>query len=230
MRVLYHHRTQGKAVEGVHIRGIADGLRREGVDVDIISLPGADPYKTPAAMSPTRQARPYMRLVSKLPQWLFELAELGYNAVIAWRVSLYLFRHRDLTFIYERYSLFMFMTVALARLARIPIILEVNDSASVERVRRLRLKPLALWLEKWTLRHADGLVFVSSRFHRHTRERTVGFPRRSSHPTQPTSMTLPPRPSCGRRRARASVSNPTWCADTWVHSSPGTRSTSSCVR
>ena len=53
-KVLYHHRTQGKAVEGVHIRGITDALRADGVHVDIISLPGADPYSSPKAMSPTR--------------------------------------------------------------------------------------------------------------------------------------------------------------------------------
>ena len=66
-KVLYHHRTQGKAVEGVHIRGITDALRAEGVAVDIISLPGADPYASPKAMSPTRQARPWMKLVTRLP-------------------------------------------------------------------------------------------------------------------------------------------------------------------
>ena len=57
-RVLYHHRTQGKAVEGVHIRGVTDALRAEGIAVDVMSLPGADPYATPAAMAPTRQATP----------------------------------------------------------------------------------------------------------------------------------------------------------------------------
>ena len=76
-RVLYHHRTQGKAVEGVHIRGITDALRAEGVIVDIISLPGADPYTSPKAMSPTRQAKWWMRLISSLPEGLFELVEIG---------------------------------------------------------------------------------------------------------------------------------------------------------
>ena len=73
-RVLYHHRTQGKAVEGVHIRGITDALRAEGVTVDIISLPGADPYASPKVLSPTKQARPWMKWVTSLPEPLFELA------------------------------------------------------------------------------------------------------------------------------------------------------------
>lgn len=162
--MLYHHRTQGKAVEGVHIRGITDALRAEGVAVDILSLPGADPYATPKAMSPTRQATGLMKLVSRLPEPLFELAELAYNLVAGWRIASYLRRHRDVDLIYERYSLFLAAGVWLARRHGIPVILEVNDSATVERVRPLAMRGLATRLERWMFRHADGLVFVSSVF------------------------------------------------------------------
>lgn len=168
-RVLYHHRTQGKAVEGVHIRGVTDALRAEGVAVDIISLPGADPYSSPKAMSPTQQARSYMRWVSTLPEPLFELVELAYNAVAGWRLLAYLRRQRDVGLIYERYSLFMFITVLIARAKRIPLILEVNDSAAVVRVRPLFFQRLAMWIERWVFRRADGLVFVSSIFRDRTR-------------------------------------------------------------
>ncbi|MDE2400760.1 MAG: glycosyltransferase family 4 protein [Burkholderiales bacterium] len=163
-RVLYHHRTQGKAVEGVHIRGIADALRADGVEVDIISLPGADPYASPKAMSPTQQATGFMKLVSRFPEPMFELAELAYNVVSFWRVGRYLRKNRDVGFIYERYSLFMFATVILARWRKLPIILEVNDSAIVERVRPLFFLRLAMVVERWVFRHASGLVFVSGVF------------------------------------------------------------------
>lgn len=163
-RVLYHHRTQGKAVEGVHIRGITDALRVEGVKVDIISLPGADPYASPKAMSPKHQATWLMKLVSKFPEPLFELAELGYNVVAGWRLLAYFRQHKDLELIYERYSLFMFVTVFLARLKGIPIILEVNDSAAVFRVRPLFFLRLATWIERWVFSKASGLVFVSGVF------------------------------------------------------------------
>src|SRR5690606_11202607 len=132
-RVLYHHRTQGKAVEGIHIRGITDALRAEGILVDIISLPGADPYTAPKAMSPTSQATSLMKVVARLPEPLFELVEVAYNGVSAWRVWRYLQKNPDVAFIYERYSLFLFSTVWLARLRKLPIILEVNDSAFVVR-------------------------------------------------------------------------------------------------
>ncbi len=163
-RVLYHHRTQGKAVEGVHIRGITDALRAMGVAVDVMSLPGADPYASPKAMSPTKQAKWWMRLVSKLPEPFFELAELGYNAVVGWRVSRYLRQNTDVDFIYERYSLFLFMLVWIARRRGIPIVLEINDAAFVARVRPLFFRRLALAIERWILRRANGLVFVSGIF------------------------------------------------------------------
>lgn len=151
-------------MEGVHIRGIADALRAEGIAVDILSLPGADPYASPKAMSPTRQATFLMRIVSRLPEPLFELAELAYNAVAGWRVLAYVRSHPDLDLIYERYSLFMFAPVLVARLRRVPIVLEINDSTTVERVRPLAFLRLARAIERMTLRRANGLVFVSSIF------------------------------------------------------------------
>lgn len=163
-RVLYHHRTQGKAVEGVHIRGITDALRAEGIQVDVMSLPGADPYSTPAAMSPTQQATSVFRFVSRLPQPFFECAEIAYNLLAAVRIWNYLRKHPDTAFIYERYSLFMFSTIMVARWFRTPVILEINDSAFVERVRPLSLGSIAKWIERRVLRKADGLVFVSTRF------------------------------------------------------------------
>jgi glycosyltransferase involved in cell wall biosynthesis len=163
-RVLYHHRTQGKAVEGVHIRGIADALKAGGVAVDVLSLPGADPYATPKAMSPTQQATSLMRLVSKLPEPLFECVELAYNAIVAWRILAYLRRNRDVDFIYERYSLFMFAGLLVARIKGLPFFLEVNDSSEVVRVRPLFFRRLASMIERWVFRKSTGLVFVSRVF------------------------------------------------------------------
>ena len=163
-RVLYHHRTQGKAVEGVHIRGIADALKAGGVAVDVLSLPGADPYASPKAMSPTKQATPLMRVVANLPEPLFELVEVAYNAIVAWRILGYLRKHRDVDFIYERYSLFMFAGLLVARLKGLPFFVEVNDSSEVVRVRPLFFRRIASMIERWVFRKATGLVFVSRVF------------------------------------------------------------------
>jgi glycosyltransferase involved in cell wall biosynthesis len=163
-RVLYHHRTQGKAVEGVHIRGITDALRADGTVVDVLSLPGADPYSSPKTLSPTKQAKWWMKVVTRLPEPLFEVAEFGYNLVAGFRVLRYLLQHRDTELIYERYSLFMFAPTLIARWLRVPMILEINDSATVYRVRPLSMSRLAIWIERWILQNADGLVFVSTVF------------------------------------------------------------------
>lgn len=167
MRVLYHHRTRGRNVEGVHIRGIVGALREMGHDVRVMSFPGADPETepeaTPAANSTESRKGWLATLVTRLPGVGFELAEIGYNIATWWRMRRVL-REFKPDFIYERYSLFLFVTVAMARRRGIPIILEMNDSAVVERVRPLHLKALARRIERWCLTRATGIVFISTRF------------------------------------------------------------------
>ena len=161
--VLYHHRTQGRGVEAVHIRGVVDALRARDIRVEILSLPNADPYDE---RKPTSGAtkRPWRKMARALPEPLFELLEFAFNLLSFFRVWKWLTKHPDGTFIYERYSLFMFSTVTLARLRGIPIILEINDSAAAPRVRELFFLTLALKVEGWTFRNASGLIFISTDF------------------------------------------------------------------
>ena len=117
MRVLYHHRTRGRNVEGVHIRGIVGALREMGHDVRVMSFPGADPETepeaTPAANGTESRKGWLATLVTRLPGVGFELAEIGYNIATWWRMRRVL-REFKPDFIYERYSLFLFVTVAMA--------------------------------------------------------------------------------------------------------------------
>lgn len=165
-KVLYHHRTRGRSVEGVHIRSVTAALRELGFAVDILSLPGADP-EAPEPVTATRPPRLVPRLLSALasraPEWLFELFELLYNLVAWWRLRTRL-KQEDRIWIYERYSLFLFAGVLLARQRRVPIVLEVNDSAVMPRVRPLLMRALARRIERWVFNQCDGLVFVSSAF------------------------------------------------------------------
>lgn len=162
MRILYHHRTRGRHVEGVHIRGIVGALRELGHDVDVMSFPGADPERE-VETTTTRSRSRLAGLVTKLPGVVFEMFELLYNVVTlarmgrAWRVA-------QPQLIYERYSLFLFATIWLARRRGIPLVLEINDSALVERVRPLKMRWLARRIERWCFRHATGLVFISTYF------------------------------------------------------------------
>ena len=162
MNIIYHHRTRGRHVEGVHIRGVVQALRELKHHVTVVSFPGADPEHEPAATSSTRRGL-LAAMVARLPGVLFEFLEICYNLVTLLRMSVAIGRIRP-QLIYERYSLFLFATVWLARRKRIPLILEINDSALVERVRPLRLKKLARRIEGWCLRECTGLVFISSYF------------------------------------------------------------------
>lgn len=165
MRILYHHRTQGRQVEGVHIRGIVGGLRELGHEVQIVSFPGADPERepaaTPAAAAPRR--RGLAALAAHAPGILFEFLELAYNLVTWRRVGKRLATFRP-QMVYERYAMFLCVTVWLCRRRQIPIVLEINDSALVPRVRPLHMKRLAHRIEAWCFRNATGLVFISSWF------------------------------------------------------------------
>jgi glycosyltransferase involved in cell wall biosynthesis len=163
MKILYHHRTRGRDVEGVHIRGVVNGLRELGHEVTVMSFPGADPEHEPAAQQGHAHRGRLAGMVTRLPGVLFEFLELAYNPFTLLRMSMAI-RRRQPQLIYERYSLFLCATVWLARRRRIPLILEINDSALVERVRPLRLKGLARRIEAWCMRNCTGLVFISSYF------------------------------------------------------------------
>ena len=163
MRILYHHRTRGRHVEGVHIRGIVHALRGLGHEVSVLSFPGADPESEEKSDGPAGKKGRLASLVTRAPGVLFEFLELAYNLMTIVRVGAAIRRLRP-QLIYERYSLFLCATIWLARRRGIPIILEINDSALVPRVRPLTMKRVAQCIEAWCLRNCTGLVFISGYF------------------------------------------------------------------
>jgi len=169
MKIVYHHRTRGAQVEGVHIRGIVGALRELGHDVKVISFPGADPERTESPTQESTMAKTSDRasllraLVRRLPEPVFEILELGYNLLTLARLGAGFLKARP-DFVYERYSLFLFATVWLCRSRDIPVVLEINDSALVERVRPLAFQRIAKRIERWVFRNATGLVFISNYF------------------------------------------------------------------
>jgi glycosyltransferase involved in cell wall biosynthesis len=173
MKILFHHRTRGKGAEGVHILGVSNGLRQLGHTVHILSLPGADPEAS-AADSALQQPLQQTKKGSKLLRWLldltryvpeavFELFELAYNFPAVWRLKSAV-KRQQIELIYERYSLFMFATVWWAKRNNCPIILEINDSCLVHRVRPLFFRAMARKIEAWVFKNATGLVFISGHF------------------------------------------------------------------
>jgi len=151
--------------------GIVNAFRALGHKVKLLSLPGSDPEHEESVKPETRTSeslfahslRKLMELTKHVPEFVFELVELAYNLVAffrLWRAT----GAPGVNMVYERYSLFMFAGILVARLRKIPILLEVNDSAIVERVRPLFFRRLARSIEAWIFRHCDGLVFISTPF------------------------------------------------------------------
>ena len=46
LNILYHHRTQGRGAEGVHITSIVKALNELGHNVKVLSPAGVDPMKS----------------------------------------------------------------------------------------------------------------------------------------------------------------------------------------
>jgi len=172
VNILFHHRTRGRGAEGVHIRGVVKGLRQLNHHVDILSLPGAEPETEEKTTSDEKINQAPIKkskfsilsdLTKHVPEFVFELFELAFNliAVIRLRKTI---KEKNITLIYERYSLFMFASVWWAKRHNLPIVLEINDSCQVQRVRSLTFKKLAAKIEAWIFKNATGLVFISTRF------------------------------------------------------------------
>lgn len=167
MKYLYHHRTQGLNVEGVHIRSICNALVKLGHKVRLISVTSTeDDYlknpTTSAKVNPNKKPSLLKTMAKKLPEPIFELLELGYNVYAFFRLWRVILQDRPER-IYERYSLFLFSTLLLGKLYSIPVVYEINDSSQLVRLRPLFFKRFASFIEKKIFLNADGLVFVSQK-------------------------------------------------------------------
>jgi glycosyltransferase involved in cell wall biosynthesis len=169
MRILYHHRTQGRGAEGNHIVSIVTALRALGHQVDVLSPPGVDPFD-PASTIPVDKAKTQTRgwgslwklMSRKFPDWLFEIAELFYN------VPAYLRLRRALAtgqydLVFERYAFFLVAGVIAARRAGCRFLLEVNEVNGIpNRARKQTFVRLCGATERFILRRCTCVHAVSS--------------------------------------------------------------------
>jgi glycosyltransferase involved in cell wall biosynthesis len=175
MRIVLHHRTQGQGVEGVHLLGMARGFASAGAEVAIVSPPGVRVQGSRDPATPAASPRgPWRALAERLPEFLFELAEIAYNvpAYLRLRRALRMFGAQAL---YERYAFFNVAGALAARSARVPLILEVNYTASTPLYRRRSrlLLPLARAAERFVFRRAHLVAAVSSVLSRRVAEAGV---------------------------------------------------------
>ncbi|TFW09435.1 glycosyltransferase WbuB [Oxalobacteraceae bacterium OM1] len=158
MRILYHHRTQGEEPESIHIAAIVDALGALGHEVRVVG---------PAPVQHRATALNKVSLLGRIkrlaPRPVFELLQLGYNVVVHRRLAQAV-REFEPDFIYERYALFNFAGVRLARRRGIPLILEVNTpyAQAWAKYYGLYLQRLARWLELRIFRAAGHIVTVTA--------------------------------------------------------------------
>ncbi|MBV8730703.1 MAG: glycosyltransferase family 4 protein [Acidobacteriia bacterium] len=160
MRIIYHHRTRSTDAQRVHIQEMVEAFRALGHKVKLVSLVPTDTAEEDAR----RDARNplWQRLARRIP-FAYEAVQLAYNLIgipmLAWEA---LRDRADL--LYERYSLFNFTGVAVAKLCGIPIVLEVNSPFALEqgRERDIRLVRFAAWTERAIANLASRAVVVST--------------------------------------------------------------------
>jgi glycosyltransferase involved in cell wall biosynthesis len=170
LNILYHHRTQGRGAEGVHITSIVRALQAMGHSVTVLSPPGVDPldsrHNAPVDKSRVKTGgiQTLWKWISRhMPNFLFELAEIGYNLPAWWRLRRMLAAQKfDL--IYERYAFFLVAGAVLARQHGIPFVLEANEVSGIAHRARPQSYPrLCSWFERFLFARCAGIHTVSSR-------------------------------------------------------------------
>lgn len=168
--VLYLHRTQGKGVESVHIIGIANAFRALDCAVDICSPSGLllDGSSTESSntVSGGIKEKYFSKLSKYTPELVFELLEILYNLVALWKLWRSGLGKYDL--IFERYAIFSCIGLLIAKVKKIPFVIEINytSRSPLVRKRSFLLKPLAYALDKIIFRSATLLTPVSTTLQR----------------------------------------------------------------
>jgi glycosyltransferase involved in cell wall biosynthesis len=169
LRILYHHRTQGRGAEGNHIVSIVTALRDAGHHVDVVSPPGVDPFSATSTLPvdtvrapPSGWAALWRSLSLHLPGWLFEVAECVYN-VPAWLRLRRTLREGRYDLVFERYASYLIAGAIAARGAGCRFVLEVNDVSGVaDRVRKQHFPRACAAVERRLLARCDVVHVVSS--------------------------------------------------------------------
>jgi len=169
LNILYHHRTQGRGAEGVHISSIVKSLEALGHHVTILSPPGIDPMSN-AGNAPidksevsTNGINSIWKFISRnLPNFLFEIIEIIYNIPSSIRLEKAL-SSKKYDIIYERYAFYMISGALKAKKYGIPLILETNEVNGIEdRARTQSFPSLCNYFEKFLFKRCTSIHTVSS--------------------------------------------------------------------
>ena len=159
-RIIYHHRTRSTDAQRIHIQEMIRAFEELGHEVETVSLVPTNAGQDDARRDAGDAA--WKKPVRRIP-FAYEIVQLGYNLVGIPMLLRRIFK-KNVDFIYERYSLFNFAGVVVARLCEKPIILEVNSPFALEQSRDqdIRLIRLAAWSERLICNAASRVIVVST--------------------------------------------------------------------
>jgi glycosyltransferase involved in cell wall biosynthesis len=156
MNILYHHRIASKDGQFVHVEELTNALAEQKHKLKFVAPKFAESsdFGSEGGIA--------AKLKKKLPQWFYELLELNYAWLIALKLIIAIIKERP-DFIYERYNLYQPAGVIVAKLFRLPILLEVNAPLYDERKKYsgIAIDWLARWSERFTWRHATAVLPVT---------------------------------------------------------------------
>ncbi|MEZ5824516.1 MAG: glycosyltransferase family 4 protein [Geminicoccaceae bacterium] len=156
MHILYHHRIRSKDGQFVHMEELIEALRARGHEIELVG-PNAIQADNLGGESASIDT-----LKKRIPQWLYEIMELGYGLLTTFRLLLAARQVRP-DLLYERYNLHAPAGAIVKKLLRLPMILEVNAPLAEERERHdgLGMPGFARAVEGWIWRSADRIVAVT---------------------------------------------------------------------
>jgi glycosyltransferase involved in cell wall biosynthesis len=157
MKILYQHRSLADGAEGIHISEMIDAFRELGHEVVVHAI----------APSPNQGGgRPTLlgRIKRGLPQGLFEIATLAFNAVeyVGFRRSL---RRHQPDLVYKRHAICDVAVPLAAKHCGVPLVLEVNaaySSPNMQEFEPSRFPAMVRRCERKAFEDATVLVTVST--------------------------------------------------------------------
>ena len=169
LNVLYHHRTQGRGAECVHILSIVNALEKMGHVVTILSPPGVDPRNNlnlaPVDKSKTKVTginRIWSFVSKHIPNIIFEVVEIFYNIPSSLRLNKEL-KNKRYDLVYERYAFYMISGAHYSKKFNIPFVLEVNEVSGLDdRARKQYFKYFGSIFERYIFKRCSGIMTVSS--------------------------------------------------------------------
>jgi len=156
MRILYHHRIASKDGQYVHVEELTNAFKEQGHTIDFV----CPEFSKETSFG--NEGGIAKKLKAMLPRAIYEILELGYSFLIAFKLIRQILNDRP-DFIYERYNLYQPAGVIVAKLFNLPILMEVNAPLVDERTKYsgLSLKRFARVIEKFTWRHATFVLPVT---------------------------------------------------------------------